>query len=171
MWLSSETYHAGSNSPITPTCNHLHNHLRQGEVQRCLFTHKWSSRCWPSCIYKGIGFQEELPPSCFLTIWSLQTHQGAHIWPAFDPFNLFSWRIHFFSRPRGIWCCLRVPKEKVTPYSKPPCDVTWPQLCPVGPFGCFFFCLSMLLKITGILNWLFKLCWFSVWLLPVKTSL
>lgn len=109
--------------------------------------------------------------SYFLTIWSLQTQRGAHIWPTFDPFNLFSWQIHSSSTPQGIWCCLHGPKEKVTPHSKPPCDVTWPQLCPIGLFGCFcFFSLSMLLKITGILKWLFKLGWFSAWLLPVKTS-
>lgn len=53
----------------------------------------------------------------------------------FDPVNLSSWQIHSSSRPQGIWCCLFGPKQKVTPHSKPPRDVIWPQLCPVGLSG------------------------------------
>lgn len=53
---------------LVPICQlRLHvNHFRRGKYRgtwRCLFTHKWSSKCWPCGI--KIGFQRELPCHSF----------------------------------------------------------------------------------------------------------
>lgn len=94
--------------------------------------------------HQGVGlvvcriFPKAASLGCFLTTRSPQTQQGAHIWPIYNPFNLFSWQIHSSWRPQGIWCCLHEPKEKVTSHSKPPCDITWPQICPIVVVSFFF---------------------------------
>lgn len=161
MWLSSETNHAGSNSPITPTRNHPGAHLRQRRRPE-----SWDILSSTSG-QPGVGnnFSKGASLSYFFTI----------------PSQHLILRICSVDRSipspdhQGSEAVCTDQKEKVVPYSKPQYDITWPQLCPIGLFGCFSISLSAslstLLNITGILTWLLKLERFSVWLIPVKTSL
>lgn len=68
MWLSSEAYHAGSNSLITPTCNHLQNHLRQGKYRgaRDIFPPTSGHPGVSQVVYRRIDYQKELPWAAFL---------------------------------------------------------------------------------------------------------